>query len=171
MSFFLVLCSRLRIFIVQYRPGYLAFEFILYFFLMTLLITLVMQWAATSQVQLQAALYAAHDVLVRDVLQAPADLTLWYSCSTNNYCWHAQGVDVGWYVIEGALMRLEGAYNRVTHEWIARQRSLMAQGVTTLELNEVKGAARALECVLQGRVGKHSERIARTVYVRNGVGV
>jgi hypothetical protein len=75
-------------------------------------------------------LYAAHDLLIRDLRQAPTDRFEWKKITEEQVVWRGRDIDIGWYVHQGNLYRSSGSFNQSTDQWITHTKSLVARSVS-----------------------------------------
>ena len=122
------------------RNGFSLLEFLIYFTLLSFLATTIFSWLARSHHILknrskQAAgllqLYAAHDVLVRDLHAAPALREHWKKIDTKELVWCAGEYDVGWRLEGKKLLRLQGHYDAGQQQWKKKRKSVVADQMAT----------------------------------------
>ncbi len=120
------------------KNGFSLLEFLVYFMLLSFLATTIFSWLAHSHHTLKnrsrqatelLQLYAAHDVLVRDLRAAPALREHWKKIHTKELIWHVGNHDVGWRVEDKKLLRLEGRYDAEKQQWMKKTKSVVADKV------------------------------------------
>jgi len=164
------------------KNGFSLIEFLIYFFLVLLLSTLVIHWVTSSHIRMSSvgnrclqslAVCAAVDCLMRDLYAAPYDLREWKLCDDAlGYVWHVGTLDIGLSCSDGILVRSEGVYNGTSHEWTARKKSVIAQDITsctlTRVLSENGGQVRQIQMKMQSKVYDHEYRVQQNISIRNG---
>lgn len=123
--------------------GFLLLEFLVYMALTASILLCSAYWvtgiyARTLTVLRQGskhtAVYAATDLLIRDLRQAPADSRYWKKVSENQYVWTQDAVDVGWSINKGTLIRTQGAYNAAADTWHDAHKSIIASNIESLHI-------------------------------------
>jgi len=120
--------------------------------------TLYHSWRGTAQhVQQQVALYAALDVVRRDLEHAPCDAAQWYVVSPHEVVWHEKASsgdrrspdlrsrDLRMCVVKNNLERCEGIYDTHSHTWHTRSVSVLMTDVKELRI-----------ALLSNQVGRYS---------------
>lgn len=113
------------------------------------------------------AVYATHDLLVRDICCASCESQLWVNMSPNSFVCRSNTATIGWELKKDKLYRISGSYNYLTKDWANKSWALVAQGVEQLSVtlaktdNEVEHAHIIL-CI-NGHI------IDRMIYLNNRV--
>ncbi|MCA9769921.1 hypothetical protein KC460_00965 [Candidatus Dependentiae bacterium] len=98
------------------------------------------------------SLSIACDVLMRDICQAPAQLVMWKECSQNMLIWRFSNKDIGWYLDNTMLVRVEGVYNKNQGSWSSKRKSVVATHIKSITFiprhTEDKKKIRAVDIVL-----------------------
>jgi type II secretory pathway component PulJ len=115
------------------QPGVTLLEFVLYLGIFFVLIATSFYWMSTvcipcvrdtkkvrDFIDVQAALH----LLRQEIKGAPALRSQWKKITENELIWHYQNEDIGWYVKQGALMRVSGTYNAHLGRWEKRASTL-----------------------------------------------
>lgn len=121
--------------------GFSTLEFLIYFSIMTFFSCLVTHawWRFHHLIGIHADesnrvnLYCAHDLLVRDLMQASPDRMTWY-VQDQHFIWRTSACDVGWELSEQKLFRSQGSFNFYTATWSKRTRCLIADTIEHLQL-------------------------------------
>jgi len=121
------------------RKGFTLIEMMLYvlfiaFIAMATASLMVHLWQSlytrNQKQELLITLYLAHDMLVRDLHDAPVDPLLWKEIQHDTLIWHTKKGDIGWQRKQKQLVRKEGRYNAQKHRWSKVTISLIANQVT-----------------------------------------
>ncbi len=117
------------------RKGFTLLEVIIYILLFSFITLATSLWIARlwqfcvakekKQVSL-ITLYCAHDILSRDICNAPADKTKWKENNETCLIWHTQKGDIGWTQDDGQLVRIEGRYNKKQKKWTKKTKNKLA---------------------------------------------
>ncbi len=118
--------------------GFTLLEVIIYILFFSFITTITALWMVrmwnvcmlkgTKQKSL-ISLYGAHDILIRDIQEAPADYTQWKEQQADCIIWHTPKADIGWCKQKDRLVRIEGMYDRVKKEWTKQTKSVVAMPV------------------------------------------
>lgn len=124
------------------NDGFTLIETTIYCCIISLLGVLVSQFFIRSYSNFQnaqhaqqqiMALYATHDVLIRDLEMASPSFNDWHEekgvgivCVCNNF-------SIGWECKKGKLYRIVGTYDFMHNEWNKRSAALIAQDVSVFD--------------------------------------
>jgi hypothetical protein len=94
----------------------------------------------TKNVAILTGIYAAQDLLMRDLYSVPIEMELWKDHATSQLIWHAVDKDIGWLLEHEQLYRIEGTFNVAQATWSEKTRSLVADEIRKckFELNTIK---------------------------------
>ena len=96
--------------------GFLLVEWLVYFFLILLVLTIIFHFSATIQQQLIfwgrrsetfSDLCVAQDLFFRDVSSAPIELNQWHKLEADSIAWRHNKVIISWEFHDKTLMRVE----------------------------------------------------------------
>jgi len=163
--------------------GFTLIEWVLYFFLILLVLTIIFHFSATVQQQLVlwgrrsdslSELCVAQDLFFRDVSSAPIWLNQWDVLTSEHIAWRQEKVSISWEFHEGTLMRVEKDGNQSKNKRL-RKKSVIARNITAVQFtphykkNTVPGfdkVIQSISCMLKiNRICK----LERTVLLRNRV--
>lgn len=120
------------------KNGFLLMEFVVYFFLLTALGTLIATFLVATQQRMnkqratqQSIMngWFAADRFVCDIRRAPAVKKSWKKIENNCLIWQDGVRDIGWFIQDGALYRVEGSWHEAQAAWGARTKNLVADKI------------------------------------------
>jgi len=122
---------------------------------------------ATKTIQL-SNVYAAHDMLIRDIRHAPSKSTQWKLCTNTQLIWHQQENDIGWMIHNNTLFRIEGTYDAERQKWCKKKQSVALFDVARISFTKhsMLEYIKSIKCKL---VLLNNETIDMQVALRNGV--
>ena len=151
------------------KQGFILIECCAYLIICALLTLTIMQWVTqtvheadciTHSIDRVMTSMVAQDVFMRDLQAAPRDRSAWIKIMPDNIIWRmSNGGTIGWTVHNKQLIRKEGTYNELSHQWAKHHTSAVAYGVTQfncsieIEDNGVRGVYSTL-CI-EKRVSQH----------------
>lgn len=123
--------------------GFSLVEVMIYITLLGLMAGLVMTGTVSMlallqkqyrKLAIQESVWAAHDVLSRDVYAAPYGMKQW-KCITSNACvWADHGHDLGVMVEKNTLYRVVGLFDFDKQTWIKKRRTVLCNNVEHFSL-------------------------------------
>lgn len=154
------------------RGGFGLIECMIYCLLVALLAVTWMQGIASvcralsgysRQCNAMVVLYSAHDLLVRDLRNAPRTNKGWKKVLPTELIWHTNGTDIGWQFIDNQLVRMEGVYQAGSDSWSKRSKSIVATNLEQIQFqaNQKGGKVSSVGIRLQG----HGHTIERDVWI------
>lgn len=157
------------------KYGFSLIETMIYCCISALLGVLVCQFFVNSYANFQhtqhtgqqlMALYATHDLLVRDLEMASASLRDWYMQEGSGFVCLLSDESVGWEYKNGKLYRATGTYDFAQKIWHKKSQALIAQDVAIFDCQIKNGDRSAQAVVINLSIGQ-SEPIAAIVNLFN----
>jgi len=166
--------------------GFTLIEWVLYFFLILLVLTVIFHFSATVQQQLVhwgrrsdalSQLCVVQDLFSRDLSCAPIDLKQWDVVTSENIAWWQKNVRISWEFHEGTLVRVEKDSNQSTNKR-SRKKSVIARNITEVRfaphykkntILEFDKVIQSISCLLKMVVANRTLELERTVLLRNRV--
>jgi len=166
--------------------GFTLIEWVLYFFLLLLVLTIIFHFSATVQQQLVhwgrrsdslSQLSVAQDLFFRDVSCAPIELNQWDVLASEHIAWWQEKVRISWEFHEGTLMRVEKDGNKSENKR-SRKKSVIARNITAVHFtphykkNAIPGFGKVIQsisCMIKIVVAHRTCELERTVLLRNRV--
>ncbi|MCX5922020.1 MAG: hypothetical protein NTX86_01700 [Candidatus Dependentiae bacterium] len=124
------------------KQGFSLVECVIYCGLFSMMMMVLFNWMIPMHMRLKASssriaklieLYAACDVLTRDIRMASANTDQWKKVTEQELIWHSRGVDIGWSFEKNSLFRSEGTYNASSQSWVKKTKNLIADNVDTVK--------------------------------------
>ncbi len=125
------------------KHGFSLVELLVYIMVSSMLMVCTMHWITASLMQQRVysshgaqamELCAAHDCIVRDIIQASADAYTWHCTSPSDGVWHSNGADVGWRLESNRLVRLQGSYCYEQEAWRECVKSCIATCIQSFSM-------------------------------------
>lgn len=160
---------------VYTTAGFSLIECMIYFFISTLLLTVVINWVVTTQSRVSSASkqcnqwmghVTALDFICRDLRAAPSNQAEWKKINTTELIWHLDDNDIGWSMENAQLFRSEGTYVASSGQWNTRTKSLVDDAIGSVSFDVKRNPKFPEE--LQ-RITCTFDKISRTITLRNGV--
>lgn len=166
--------------------GFMLIEWLVYFFLLLLTLTLIFHFSATIQQQLVfwgrrsealSQLCVAQDLFSRDVSSAPIELNQWDVLKSESIAWRQKNVTTSWEFHNKRLVRVKkGGDQRVNRG--SKKKSVIARNIAAVHFtphykrNAIPGCEKVIQsisCRLKMVVAKKPYELERTVLLRNRV--
>lgn len=162
--------------------GFMLVEWLVYFFLILLVLTIIFHFSATVQQQLVfwgrrsetfSQLCVTQDLFARDVSSAPIELNQWDVLESESIAWRHNKVITSWEFHDKTLMRVEKGGDRNT-----RKKSVIARNIAAVQFiphykkNAIPGFEKVIQsisCRIKIVVAKKTYELERTVLLRNRV--
>ena len=165
--------------------GFMLVEWLVYFFLILLVLTIIFHFSATIQKQLVfwgrrsetfSDLCVAQDLFFRDVSSAPIELNQWDKLEADSIAWRYNKVIISWEFHDKTLVRVEKGRDRRVKN--SRKKSVIARNIAAVQFTPhykkiaIPGFEKVLQsisCRLTIVVAKKTYELERTVLLRNRV--
>lgn len=112
------------------KKAFSLISFMIYLVLFTMIIGLMFQWSVdmvvnniriNEQARQISCVCMMHDLLVKDLHQAPSSIKQW-DISSLCVCWHTAQGSVEWQLDKEILIRAQGVYDAVNNKWISKKK-------------------------------------------------
>ena len=166
--------------------GFTLIEWVLYFFLILLVLTIIFHFSATVQQQLVhwgkrsdslSQLCVVQDLFFRDVSCAPIGLDQWDVLASEHIAWRQEKVRISWEFHKGTLMRVENDGNKSENKKSIKK-SVIARNIAAVQFtphykkSAIPGFDKVIQsvsCMLKIVIANRDCKLERTVLLRNRV--
>ncbi len=153
--------------LMKKRKGVTIIEFLVYLAIFSLIIMISMDWIVrlwqtclfySKKRVCLVNLSAAHDMLIRDLQNAPSSAANWKMKTTSQLIWTASTKkDICWMYENNTLVRIEGSYNEKKKQWKKKTKNLVASSIKKANFT----------CKEEGQIGYVDFTIADAYYTMN----
>jgi len=160
------------------QKGFTLIEWLIYFFLITSVLTGIFHFATTMQQRLisfsktsgmMCQLCAAHDALAHDIARAPSDVACWEQpIGPTSLCWKQGNKKIRWELHKKNLRRIETK--------IKSKASLVARNVSELlfvpHYKKLVGHGNgicSITCIVKQEVEGQTQKVERNITLKNRV--
>lgn len=161
--------------------GFLLLESLIYlalssFFFLVLFQFIVATYGNYKKIQHYnsniSSLYSAADLIIKDLQSASSDINTWQKITDSSIVWKSKSHDIGWFLKNKKLYRVEGQYNLSRDNFSNKIKSLAANNIHSLlfKINNSKQKTCDLititiEMFILGKLVK----VQRSVAINNGL--
>jgi len=171
---------------MKHASGFTIIEWLIYFFLITTVLTGIFHFVATTQQKLLhlskkssavAQLCGALDALVHDLATAPTDLQKWTLLGPGQISWKKSDGTIGWNLNKKNLYRSYQQFDKNKQAWGKKKKNIVARGVESIQFIPSyekffagnKQLVQTITCKLRYVVEGRISTVERTVLLRNRV--
>ena len=157
------------------NQGSLLIELLIYISLFAFLGAISFSWFSRSQRQLLLTaqssnqlmrLYSALDLLVRDLRISSRNANGWLMTDSQNIIWRTPKADIGWYVDNHTLYRVEGSFNEGAMRWNKKKRSVAIQNLESVYFgaSQEGGLIKKIDIIVAVKLGNETHTVQETIY-------
>jgi hypothetical protein len=121
------------------RSGFLLSEVLVYLFILLFLMSIIMRHGVSSLSQLGVQSSYAQQIIqvhsvqarfMRDIETTYAGRRYWLYHDATSLIWHTDKQDIGWFIMDGKVLRRAGTYNAKKGAWHTKKTSLAATAIS-----------------------------------------
>jgi len=171
------------------KSGFTLIEWLIYFFLITIVLTGIFHFVATVQqrssglkkrTNLFSHMCSIQDALAHDIMTAPTNPKNWDECGPSSLVWRNGDVKVRWKRDGKRLIREKSTFDVSKKTWTSQRKSVVAHTITGTKFSlsywvpTIKGKSlgrtiQSVSCVLACSVASQECVVERTVMLRNRI--
>jgi len=160
------------------KAGFTLLETLCYIAITTILVAVLFRSVAATTLQLKKVaqcnaafcqLFAAHQLLERDLLAAPEQVSAWKQMSDSSLIWQEGQTDRGWLVKKNQLLRVHGVYNSRHEQWTKKVSHVVARGLDSVQFRVHKQSTSINVVQYQFTASGAGHTIEHTVHLNNRV--
>jgi len=152
------------------RSGFLLLNMLIYIAISTMLIALLFQysaiWFSHRYCGPSHNILFATQVLMRDLIQAPADSTRWYVKNNSMIAWYTGTQWMSWQKKDEQLLRITGDFDTRNHTWHNKVMSVVVPCMTQFSIAPKLSKKEIQQVTIH--LSTPTQDIRRTCCIRNG---
>jgi len=168
------------------QNGFTLIEWMIYFALISFVLTGIFHFVATTQKQLirlsrkssiVSQLCGAQDGIAHDIAVAPVDPQIWTTLSREHISWKKGEEHISWFLEKGTLYRSRQQFDKKTQSWKKKRKAVVVRDLESVQfipnykhiLHKDKNILHSFMCKMQKVVAEKSYNVERTVLLRNRI--